>query len=665
MTDAYANRIVRNALWLGLAVGLLAAQAAAEPLHKKQYELYSWKWAKDAAKAYRGAGETPEYLSKDMPMPALTAGEKALGFVVFQTHWMERSFPISVPTRKQITGRIRIFASLGEFEPATFLIRPQKDLKKVSIALAGSLKGPGGAEIPAANARLGIVNGWTKYGNYYQPIRTAIAPILKPVDIDKDYSEQFWVTLKVPHDAKPGLYQGRINILVGGSVARQLAMEVEVLPITLLQSDAAFGMYFDQGRVPSQWATADYMEKYYRDMAEHGMTSVTFYNMHGKMAGDKVVYDWKHNLTFKPPDPRYKVGLDVMLERAGKAGLLRKDIPVMYLGFAVDYSWISRRWKELNIPWPGGTPDAKDCKIIARRARERGWPEFLFYLMDEEGGINPYCGARMMLWMREAIRPIKAAGLRTVNALGHLYKKENYKKGHAKDRQLDKHELVVNEQGLVVDELVLENIYYWLGITLFSERTGVDEKVFDKMRALNKDYWLYSCSQPALHPEVDRFHYGLYTWRTGAKGFFMWHYTANAIPQKDGKTYWPWMDKSGVFHNMGDVWPMYAALSPLGPIPTISWEAAREGVDDYRYLLTLSKLIEKTHKSSNKKTRELAARARAAIETMMKNIPVDAARQRYTQMGAAAMRGWHTVATKDYDGFRRTLADWIVRLQPL
>ncbi|MDP7637943.1 MAG: hypothetical protein QF577_10405, partial [Phycisphaerae bacterium] len=151
MTDAYANRIVRNALWLGLAVGLLAAQAAAEPLHKKQYELYSWKWAKDAAKAYRGAGETPEYLSKDMPMPALTAGEKALGFVVFQTHWMERSFPISVPTRKQITGRIRIFASLGEFEPATFLIRPQKDLKKVSIALAGSLKGPGGAEIPAAN----------------------------------------------------------------------------------------------------------------------------------------------------------------------------------------------------------------------------------------------------------------------------------------------------------------------------------------------------------------------------------------------------------------------------------------------------------------------------------------------------------------------------------
>lgn len=207
-------------------------------------------------------------------------------------------------------------------------------------------------------------------------------------------------------------------------------------------------MYFDHQRIPSQWATADYMEKYYRDMAEHGMTSVTFYNKHGsaadgsryvmqkeaaqKLGNDTskpdpqkyfgidqaVVYDFQHNLDFQPGDPRYEVGLDVMLESARKAGLLHRDIPVMYLGFAVDYSWITPRWTELNLPWPGGTPDAKDCRTIAQRAKEKGWPEFLFYLMDEEGGMNPYFGGRMMLWMREVIRPIKESGLRTADAIG-------------------------------------------------------------------------------------------------------------------------------------------------------------------------------------------------------------------------------------------------------
>jgi hypothetical protein len=650
-------------VWFAAGISTRSAvETLGSPLPGVQHEFYSWKWAGDEAKAYMGEGVEPEYLPKDLPMPERTAEERARGFVVFQTHWMARSFPISVPTREQITNRIAVFAAPGEFEPATFLIRPQRALQGVLITLADDLEGPDGARIPAANVDFGVVNGWTKYGNYYNPIRTVIAPIRKPVDIDADYSEQFWITVAIPEDAGPGVYKGTIDILVGGSRAHELVLEVEVLDIELLEPDAAFGMYFDHTRIPTQWATADYMEKYYRDMAEHGMNSVTFYNYHGQMDGDKVVYDFQHNTNFQPGDPRYDVGLDVMLQRAQNAGLLRKDIPVMYLGFAVDYSWIEKRWEELNIPWPGGTPDAKDCKVIAERAREKGWPEFLFYLMDEIEALDPFTGGRRMLWMREIIRPIKAAGLRTADATGYLNTVEEHKKWRAKDRELNKQELVLNDQGLVVDELLLETIYHYLDITLFSTTMGVEDRVFDKLRALNKEYWLYNCAQAGLHPEVDRFHYGLYTWRTGAKGFFQWHYSTCEYT-KGGKTYWPWMDKDGVMHNTGEYWPGYAVLSPMGPIPTIAWEAIREGVDDYRYLLTLRKRIEQAERSGSEDMKELAAQARNDVEAMMESIPIDASRQTHKEVGAAAIHAWRAIGTEDYDRFRRTVAEWIVRLE--
>ena len=191
---------------------------------------------------------------------------------------------------------------------------------------------------------------------------------------------------------------------------------------------------------------------------------------------------------------------------------------------------------------------------------------------------------------------------------------------------------------------------------------GAEARVFDRMHSLKKQYWLYNCKQPALHPEVDRFHYGLYTWRTGAKGFFEWHYTATEFV-KDGKKYWPWMDKDGVLHNGGDVWPMYAALSPMGPVPTISWEAVREGVDDYRYLLTLSKLIEQARRGRNDQAKRLAGKAAKVVETMMAKIRIDADRKRHRDIGASAVRAVRSVRTEDYDAFRRTVAEFIIRLQ--
>jgi hypothetical protein len=662
------NNNILSYLFFFATAGVVSSQPLPEAQFDRQYGPYSWQRLTEASfdpedlRAYRGAGEEPEFYPANRPMPALTEAENERGFVVFRTSWMERTFPTTVPERAQITDTLSLFASLGEFEPATFLVRPQADLKSFKPIVAGDLAGPNGARIPTEQVRLGIVNGWTKYGNYYKPVRTAIAPILKPVDIPADYSEQFWVTIHVPNDAVPGMYRGAIDLLVGDAAVHALDLEVEVLPINLLEPDIAYGMFFDHQRMPPHWVTGDLMSRCYRDMAEHGMNSVTFYTTSGVITNNELVVDVNHNYRFSPGDSRFELGISDLMERAEAAGLIRREIPVIYLGYT-DYRELERRWEKLNMPWPRATPTPTECSQIAAYTEKRGWPELLFYMMDELGGIAPFYGARTMMWQRETTRPMHAAGLRVANAQGYfLYTPEDYKKWYASDRELHQYEVVTNAVGDIVDELVLENIYHYLDVCLFSTAMGMDETVFNKMRALGKEYWAYDCIHPSLEPESDRFMFGVYAKRIRTRGFWQWHYGAIEVTH-DEKQYWPWMDEQGVFHNMGDYWPTYVVLSPLGPIPTLSWEGKREGIDDYRYMLTLQRLIDMSVGSGDEASGMLAAEAQSVLDEFIAKIPVDAYRRRRNAVGAGYVRPFPEIATDEYDRFRRTIADWIVRLK--
>ena len=471
MTRALRSLVVAGFTIYMVPVTMAEPRFEFTPFNSLDNEFYSWKSAGEKAMPYTGAGEAP---FEALPEPTLTSQEKARGFVVFCTHWMERSFPVTVPARDQISERISMFAAPGEFEPATFLIRPQKNLKAVSVRLDDDLAGAVGGRIPADHVRLGIVNGFLNYSGH--PIRWAIAPI-RPIDIGKDYSEQFWITVKVPEDARADTYRGTLIVEVAGREAHRLALEVQVLPIKLARPDVAFGMYFSPGFVPDRWISAEYLEKCYRDMAEHGMTSVTFYcqwpgqmkdGVSGTTAGTTppVTYDFKHNHWWNKEQPHHYIGLDIMGDAAERSGLLQKDIPIMYLGCALDSRDLDQRHQELNIGGSvsggRGVMNVEDATTISAHAKRKGWPEFLFYILDEWDGFGPYQDGREMLFMREVIRPLKEAGFRTIDAEVAVYAKESYEKWFLKEREAHKHEYVLDEDGYVVDELLLENIYYWL-----------------------------------------------------------------------------------------------------------------------------------------------------------------------------------------------------------
>lgn len=71
--------------------------------------------------------------------------------------------------------------------------------------------------------------------------------------------------------------------------------------------------------------------------------------------------------------------------------------------------------------------------------------------------------------------------------------------------------------------------------------------------------------------QASRLFYGFFTWKAKADSVAQWVYRHNAIP--DHNYAWPAQDAS------------------RSKVPTLRWEAVREGAKDCRYLATLEKLI--------------------------------------------------------------------------
>jgi len=59
------------------------------------------------------------------------------------------------------------------------------------------------------------------------------SPTLLPVDIAKGTNKQFWITLKVPEEASPGIYAGKLTLKIGAETVGAIDLKLRVLPFDL------------------------------------------------------------------------------------------------------------------------------------------------------------------------------------------------------------------------------------------------------------------------------------------------------------------------------------------------------------------------------------------------------------------------------------------------
>lgn len=179
---------------------------------------------------------------------------------------------VSILTELRGNPRLaKLFASPGELEPFSFLLRSKQALADVFIT-AGDLKSATGEVIAAANLRVQSVESFHGAG------RDILMSLGRPWSVSAFSTEFFWCTVRVPPKARPGAYSGELIVSSAGKSVGSIRIELNVLPIELPEPPLSLGFNYSR---PEDDKDGKILAAHFADMREHGMTCVApLYDFH-------------------------------------------------------------------------------------------------------------------------------------------------------------------------------------------------------------------------------------------------------------------------------------------------------------------------------------------------------------------------------------------------
>jgi hypothetical protein len=158
-----------------------------------------------------------------------SAADQERGYVLFARDAMEEVYYNDTPRLAEVCDRLEAEAFAGEHEPVTLALVPLRDLGRVTVAVS-DLRGPGGA-IPASAVAIGYVSYRLMRVSMDGAVYTIGPRLIMPSAATlcpKGVARRFWLTVKVPPDAAPGVYQGQVTVTPeqGGAASLPFALRV-------------------------------------------------------------------------------------------------------------------------------------------------------------------------------------------------------------------------------------------------------------------------------------------------------------------------------------------------------------------------------------------------------------------------------------------------------
>jgi hypothetical protein len=216
------------------------------------------------------------------------------------------------------------------------------------------------------------------------------------------------------------------------------------------------------------------------------------------------------------------------------------------------------------------------CRAIEAERVLRGWPDFLYYPIDEPGTSE---GA--IAFMTATLKAVQAAGVKTY---------------------------------VTADPTVdgFAPLRPYIDVWCTQPFLPLREDILKDRAARQVDYWCYPnhVNGENDHTPVNgaRMTYGFGFWRSGFTALIPWIYRANIGD--------PWNYLSGRAADF------FNRTEDSGrPIPVAMWEAYREGYDDYRYVYTCQQLIARA-KQQGGKAAPAADQAQKTLEHVWKQVRV-------------------------------------------
>jgi len=483
---------------------------------------------------------------------------QALTVYPWQPITHKKILPFTYPVPAIPGNSLSIQACRGEFEPASFIIRAQKDLSGIQIS-ATDLLSPSGQQIPGNAVDIRLVKCWYQAGEGtlrktrkkvlvpelllrddslvkvdYARVKNFLkvmigghkqyidissptaqfpsnaivkdADVLQPFDMEADTNKQVWITVHVPEVAPSGDYCGTVKVDIPGIDTALLNLTITVLPFDIQSPALEYSLYYrgklsktSKKGINSEWKTIDQYRKELENMKQHGVLYPTLY---------------------QPLD-------DVLVEKAlslrEAVGLPKEHLYVLgtTTGMAVKYEKGLKRLLENVKKW-------------LNLSTKHDYGTLYIYGIDEARGDR-------LLSQRPTFKAVHNLGVKIFVACS---------------------EDAVDLVGDILDQPILHGAF---------KPTEVS-KWHDK----GKRVFIYSNPQVGVEdPEIYRRNFGISLWCAGYDGVMDYAYQ----------------------HSFGHIWNdfdhktyrdhVFAYPTNNGVIDTIQWEGFREGVDDVRYLSAL------------------------------------------------------------------------------
>ncbi len=181
----------------------------------------------------------PEY--GEMVEP--TDADRARGFIGWAPNWMEYIYLHAVPTAETAGRELAATATPGEYEPITVAVHLLGEVGDLTVEASDI--GP----IAADSVDIRHVRYMRARPNYvgmglYRIVPDVLEPMwmfhqreiydpAAPVGLDAGVTHRFWLTLKVPEDAQPGIYEGSVTVRDDRGGVGSVPVRLRVLPFKL------------------------------------------------------------------------------------------------------------------------------------------------------------------------------------------------------------------------------------------------------------------------------------------------------------------------------------------------------------------------------------------------------------------------------------------------
>jgi hypothetical protein len=451
-------------------------------------------------------------------------------------------------------------------------------------AASGPLTGPEGAQIAVENVRLRLVD--------YVP---AVAPadpakklrrwpdVLRPLpaggfEVPATETRTLWLTVRVPAEAAPGLYQGEISVSEAGGDRQSIPVQVTVHDLLIpnpSQWDFRVDFWQNFGCLSRRYAAPQWSDEWWvlvevflRDLADHGENVVQVGRRHFDWTLDSKG-EWHFGFS------RFDRYVE-LCESVGIDGLI--EYLQMFDGRGnTTLHYADALGKQQTLQANPGDPVFNQVwlafgKALAEHCREKGWMERLYVCpTDEPQDVYTQPTLRRF---REACKILKESdpAHRTTVALDSLKS--------------------ARDLAPCIDRFVFklrEDVY--------------DPKLAAELRGQGKLVETYICCHPdrpnsfITSEAIEQRVIGWICWQEQFQGLLRWSYVDWPAdvwnkPEGDGE-YAP-----------GDLFIVYPGEK--GPLASTRWERMREGFEDWEMLRAAQRMIEK---SSAGEARETAQKA--------------------------------------------------------